>query len=143
MTPSTESQLPDDGEQHLRESGLTFQSLLELCPAVIAVVGPDGRIRHLTRPMARMLGTQQETRVGDPVTDLLHPHDQGTMRRALSEGFTARLPRMFRVRLRPRGLTDATLDCRTVPIVDETGTVLSVVLVARPVAERDSWAEFL
>jgi hypothetical protein len=66
-----------------------------------------------------------------------------SIQRALSEGFTARLPRMFRVRLRPRGLTHTTLDCRTVPITNETGAVVSLVIVARPVADRDPWTEFL
>jgi PAS domain S-box-containing protein len=62
----------------------TLRTVLAASPEIIAVLGPDGRVRSLSPAARRVLGIRPEDRTGRSAFDpaLLHPHDREAFARA-------------------------------------------------------------
>jgi len=62
----------------------TLQALISASPDIIAILGPDGRVRFLSHAMQRVTGRSPDDRVGRNAFDsaLIHPHDRDGFARA-------------------------------------------------------------
>ncbi|HEY2798466.1 MAG TPA: EAL domain-containing protein [Thermoanaerobaculia bacterium] len=72
-------------ERAARESEARFRSLVQNSSDIIAVVDDDTTIRYLTPSVERLLGHRPDALLGQRLSTLLHPDDQGRATAALAD----------------------------------------------------------
>jgi PAS domain S-box-containing protein len=83
-------------EQQVLERHLLWRNSQDL----LAVIGPDGRVRDMTPSWQRLLGTSLDSVIGRPLAGFVHPDDLATAQTFLSPGSLG--PRALEARLRHR-----------------------------------------
>jgi PAS domain S-box-containing protein len=64
-------------QRRLAESASHFKALFEDSPVPALIQGPDDRLTHANRALARMLGTTPESLIGRDPNEFTHPDDTG------------------------------------------------------------------
>ncbi len=72
-------------EQAARESEARFRSLVQNSSDIIAVIDDDTTIRYLTPSVERLLGHRPDALLGQHLSRLLHPDDQGRAAAVLAD----------------------------------------------------------
>jgi PAS domain S-box-containing protein len=129
--------LLEESHRQLREREATLEALFQASPDVITLLDHEGRVR-LTNPANReVLGVAPEERLGQPLSEAIHPEDYPRVAEVLRELLSGRRSQArLRVRYRhPQGRW-LTLEAHAQALPAEGGRVAGVVAVSRDVSAQ-------
>jgi PAS domain S-box-containing protein len=134
---------PQRADEALRQNEERFRSLVQNASDVITILDADGTIRYDSPAIERVLGYEQEERVGKPTFEYVHPGDvervRGHFARPLQQP-GVRPPLEFRIRHKDGSWRD--VEVTRANLLDDPA-VRGVVVNSRDVTERKRLAEQL
>lgn len=124
-------------DQSLRESEARYRLLADNATDMIARVSIGGIRRYISPACGKILGYRPEELIGRPVSEIVHPDDIATVRKAMHAIVENGGTQGFDVRVTRRDGAVIWLESRMNAVIDsETGNVSEIVTVLREVSKR-------